>query len=101
MSLCESCWVEESLWFFFSSRRRHTRYISVTGVQTCALPIWSFFRIRQDRDAIEHLQRGDPIGKRARIDEPDHSAHRMADDRNLARRDVPHQPRQVVDIFGQ
>ena len=26
--------------FFFSSRRRHTRYISVTGVQTCALPIW-------------------------------------------------------------
>ena len=27
------------LFFFFSSRRRHTRYISVTGVQTCALPI--------------------------------------------------------------
>ena len=25
--------------FFCSSRRRHTRYISVTGVQTCALPI--------------------------------------------------------------
>ena len=25
--------------FFFSSRRRHTSYISVTGVQTCALPI--------------------------------------------------------------
>ena len=24
----------------FSSRRRHTRYISVTGVQTCALPIY-------------------------------------------------------------
>ena len=28
-----------SIFFFFSSRRRHTRYISVTGVQTCALPI--------------------------------------------------------------
>ena len=27
------------MFFFFSSRRRHTRYISVTGVQTCALPI--------------------------------------------------------------
>ena len=27
--------------FFFSSRRRHTRYISVTGVQTCALPIYN------------------------------------------------------------
>src|SRR6056300_106914 len=27
--------------FFFSSRRRHTRFLNVTGVQTCALPIWS------------------------------------------------------------
>jgi len=27
--------------FFFSSRRRHTRFWHVTGVQTCALPIWS------------------------------------------------------------
>src|SRR5881397_1664694 len=26
--------------FFFSSRRRHTRWLNVTGVQTCALPIW-------------------------------------------------------------
>src|SRR5216110_3975243 len=26
--------------FFFSSRRRHTRYAHVTGVQTCALPIF-------------------------------------------------------------
>src|SRR6056300_2025753 len=26
--------------FFFSSRRRHTRFLNVTGVQTCALPIW-------------------------------------------------------------
>src|SRR3546814_9666227 len=37
-----------SLWFvvvcfgfFFSSRRRHTRCALVTGVQTCALPIYS------------------------------------------------------------
>src|SRR3546814_6430602 len=36
----------ESVWvlivficFFFSSRRRHSRCASVTGVQTCALPI--------------------------------------------------------------
>src|SRR3546814_9497946 len=27
--------------FFFSSRRRHTRCALVTGVQMCALPIWS------------------------------------------------------------
>src|SRR3546814_20208136 len=26
--------------FFFSSRRRHTRCALVTGVQTCAPPIW-------------------------------------------------------------
>src|ERR1044071_1456496 len=29
-----------SFFFFFSSRRRHTRYPLVTGVQTCALPIY-------------------------------------------------------------
>src|SRR3546814_6757486 len=29
-----------SVCFFFSSRRRHTRCALVTGVQTCALPIW-------------------------------------------------------------
>src|SRR3546814_7682427 len=28
------------LLFFFSSRRRHTRCALVTGVQTCALPIF-------------------------------------------------------------
>src|SRR3546814_2468061 len=30
------CWCS----FFFSSRRRHTRCALVTGVQTCALPIY-------------------------------------------------------------
>src|SRR3546814_9032259 len=29
----------DSLYFFFSSRRRHTICALVTGVQTCALPI--------------------------------------------------------------
>src|SRR3546814_2191343 len=28
--------------FFFSSRRRHTRCALVTGVQTCALPIFKY-----------------------------------------------------------
>src|SRR3546814_5055260 len=31
--------------FFFSSRRRHTRCALVTGVQTCALPIWTMAEI--------------------------------------------------------
>src|SRR3546814_4494058 len=38
--------------FFFSSRRRHTRCALVTGVQTCALPIWRSrreFWMRQKR----------------------------------------------------
>src|SRR3546814_1461844 len=30
--------------FFFSSRRLHTRCALVTGVQTCALPIWAVER---------------------------------------------------------
>src|SRR3546814_10580035 len=32
------------MFFFFSSRRRHTRCALVTGVQTCALPICKFAR---------------------------------------------------------
>src|SRR3546814_4405026 len=31
--------------FFFSSRRRHTRCALVTGVQTCALPIFPRNRV--------------------------------------------------------
>src|SRR3546814_10093069 len=33
------------MFFFFSSRRRHTRCALVTGVQTCALPIYALFLI--------------------------------------------------------
>src|SRR3546814_8497759 len=37
-----SCWWTLCLvLFFFSSRRRHTRCALVTGVQTCALPIYA------------------------------------------------------------
>src|SRR3546814_3173325 len=35
--------------FFFSSRRRHTRCALVTGVQTCALPIFAVFDIDERR----------------------------------------------------
>src|SRR3546814_1046342 len=38
-SLCV-CMCFCCFFFFFSSRRRHTRCALVTGVQTCALPIW-------------------------------------------------------------
>src|SRR3546814_4141621 len=37
------------LLFFFSSRRRHTRCALVTGVQTCALPIFIASEAKQSR----------------------------------------------------
>src|SRR3546814_10106023 len=37
--------------FFFSSRRRHTRCALVTGVQTCALPIFNLFRLNAKKGA--------------------------------------------------
>src|SRR3546814_11240598 len=44
--------------FFFSSRRRHTRCALVTGVQTCALPIYGFEvegMVRPDPDWVINL----------------------------------------------
>src|SRR3546814_5919706 len=40
--------------FFVSSRRRHTRCALVTGVQTCALPIWSRLVLAWPEDATRH-----------------------------------------------
>src|SRR3546814_2804281 len=42
--------------FFFSSRRRHTRCAVVTGVQTCALPIFSGAarKLGRAQSAISH-----------------------------------------------
>src|SRR6056300_569985 len=37
------------VFFFFSSRRRHTRFLKVTGVQTCALPIFRVAPYRKNR----------------------------------------------------
>src|SRR3546814_10003117 len=37
--------------FFFSSRRRHTRCALVTGVQTCALPIYVGVRLAENTAA--------------------------------------------------
>src|SRR3546814_6522375 len=58
MFVCLLCVVA----FFFSSRRRHTRCALVTGVQTCALPIWVSMQVppelRTDTsvggDKVEH-----------------------------------------------
>src|SRR3546814_2135864 len=47
------------LFFFFSSRRRHTSCALVTGVQTCALPIFGILAARERRG--EDIRRGDRI----------------------------------------
>src|SRR3546814_6451673 len=54
------------VFFFFSSRRRHTRCALVTGVQTCALPISAhngFFGCRHFSKANDFLKANgqDPI----------------------------------------
>src|SRR3546814_4161437 len=49
-------------YLFFSSRRRHTRCALVTGVQTCALPIWPPARLplglRRHRSSEHHRALG-------------------------------------------
>src|SRR3546814_4977708 len=44
--------------FFFSSRRRHTRCALVTGVQTCALPIYRIIVVEGYTDAIALAEAG-------------------------------------------
>src|SRR3546814_5315174 len=45
--------------FFFSSRRRHTRCALVTGVLTCALPIYFAQRVAVGDLALDLVVRGD------------------------------------------
>src|SRR3546814_3669423 len=50
------------LFFFFSSRRRHTRCALVTGVKTCALPIFV-------EAVVEERRRGhDPAAEQRLLD---------------------------------
>src|SRR3546814_6371700 len=44
------CFCYLGLSFFFSSRRRHTMCALVTGVQTCALPIYALFEFDHGND---------------------------------------------------
>src|SRR3546814_6456435 len=72
--------------FFFSSRRRHTRCALVTGVQTCALPIW----FRDEREYAVELAfgRGRPEAhqQREQHDESPHRDHRGGRERSEERR---------------
>src|SRR3546814_3041139 len=48
-------------YFFFSSRRRHTRCALVTGVQTCALPISLSRDTATSRDDLELMGLDHPL----------------------------------------
>src|SRR3546814_7062284 len=61
--------------FFFSSRRRHTRCALVTGVQTCALPIFErYFPLTQSTFAsqaqIFEAAQANPQGYEAAMKSP-------------------------------
>src|SRR3546814_1030418 len=72
------------MFFFFSSRRRHTRCALVTGVQTCALPIYLEIAVpvvAEGRDRARQIegphpveafvvQRDDPVPRGARAGIP-------------------------------
>src|SRR3546814_12988354 len=77
------------IFFFFSSRRRHTRCALVTGVQTCALPIYRQLGVQQ---ALVHVDVDD---LRARF-------HLLARDLDgggiIARHDQLLEPRRSGDV---
>src|SRR3546814_10797973 len=81
---------------FFSSRRRHTRCALVTGVQTCALPIYPLLEIEHHlRVRVVVEQRDQEIaakGKRARL--------RIGDEAQRLDRLLHRQPGLFGDEFG-
>src|SRR3546814_786027 len=52
------------MYFFFSSRRRHTRCALVTGVQTCALPICTYLEVTGQVEGEKKLQSNPESGGR-------------------------------------
>src|SRR3546814_6513073 len=81
------------LFFFFSSRRRHTRCALVTGVQTCALPIYLCAGARRRGDRADGGAQGDRQagGNDGRLTRAD---------RRGARRPVPGRCPESVDDGG-
>src|SRR3546814_20664919 len=59
------------MFFFFSSRRRHTRCALVTGVQTCALPIASVGALIVLERALSVLSAGLAPRTKANLSPPD------------------------------
>src|SRR3546814_1175537 len=83
---------------FFSSRRRHTRCALVTGVQTCALPIWAS---TGQFEAVELRDGGDRYGGKGVLDAVGFVNGELTDlllgEEALDQRDVD---RQLIDADG-
>src|SRR3546814_9281688 len=84
--------------FFFSSRRRHTRCALVTGVQTCALPIFDV------GEALHRLKHAFLVAEPGILD-PAEGRHLDAVARHLPDVDRPdaqlsHEARDPVEAIG-
>src|SRR3546814_9967062 len=60
--MCQVCYFC-FCFFFFSSRRRHTRCALVTGVQTCALPIFQVENFMQATSELAQTTLRSVLGK--------------------------------------
>src|SRR3546814_5748898 len=67
MSLCV---LFISFLFFFSSRRRHTRCALVTGVQTCALPIFISTMVKRSEVDSDERTGGGETGLQPNLGAP-------------------------------
>src|SRR3546814_7000743 len=72
-------WYSHCLFFFVSSRRRHTRCALVTGVQTCALPIYVRRRLTE-REQSDALPGPEMSVDKILMTEVDQTLHRAAID---------------------
>src|SRR3546814_10775390 len=81
--------------FFFSSRRRHTRCALVTGVQTCALPIYAEKNLANARELFEQGLRS----AFASLAEPEQlTLQEVAT--TFARGKSKHRPRNDPNLYG-
>src|SRR3546814_6958156 len=66
LSCAVDCMLCHIFLFFFSSRRRHTRCALVTGVQTCALPIFCSSSPRYRGQEEQMMEQAPPHSKSGR-----------------------------------
>src|SRR3546814_8742537 len=87
--------------FLFSSRRRHTRCALVTGVQTCALPIWKDPEGKKAALAAIIANHNAAFGTNHRIEEFDgyyQDVQQRIKDQQFPNADLPRKGREKLDI---